>query len=443
MSRSFLLWIVVTLLTIGMLAAPHLWPDAPQWLGYAMGGATLVALGLMYIAVIKPVSTVIRGMDLLKGQDFSSRLAPVGQVDADNLVKLFNSLMEQLRSERLRQHEQNSFLSLLIDASPMGVVIFDFDKRITRLNAAACTLMGVTTADARGATLASLPGQVAACAAALKAGETETVNLNHSGGGILRLSRLWFMEMGFRREFLLIENLTDEVRKAEKATFSKMVRLMAHEVNNTMGGIHSALETLMLLHSDDTDGIAELIGSCSERCDALSGFITAYADVVKIPEARLLKTNLNELMQQRFAFLESVARSATGKSLHLTLNPSEKEVFAPVDAILMEQVLVNIIKNAAESIAESPRKECGEIGIQITANPATISITDNGCGLTPAGEQHLFTPFHTTKPHGQGLGLMCIADILEKHGCTYSLTSRPAPASGATFTITFPTAPRA
>lgn len=219
MSRSFLLWIVVTLLTIGMLAAPHLWPDAPQWLGYAMGGATLVALGLMYIAVIKPVSTVIRGMDLLKGQDFSSRLAPVGQVDADNLVKLFNSLMEQLRSERLRQHEQNSFLSLLIDASPMGVVIFDFDKRITRLNAAASTLMGVTAADAHGATLASLPGQVAACAAALDAGETETVNLNHSGGGILRLSRLWFMEMGFRREFLLIENLTDEVRKAEKATF--------------------------------------------------------------------------------------------------------------------------------------------------------------------------------------------------------------------------------
>ena len=103
----------------------------------------LLFLGYFYQKVIKPMRTIGNGMDLLREQDFSSRLSPVGQYDADHLVQMFNRMMDQLKRERLRLREQNQFLDLLIKASPMGVLILTFDEEVQQLNPMALRQLGV------------------------------------------------------------------------------------------------------------------------------------------------------------------------------------------------------------------------------------------------------------------------------------------------------------
>ena len=115
-----------------------------SWINIAVGG--LIVLALLYLVVFyrktaRPLETIGSGMDLLREQDFSSKLREVGQHEADRVVLIFNKMMSQLKNERLQLREQNQFLDLLIKASPMGVVVMDYDHRVTDLNPAALKLL--------------------------------------------------------------------------------------------------------------------------------------------------------------------------------------------------------------------------------------------------------------------------------------------------------------
>ncbi len=274
-----------------------------------------------------------------------------------------------------------------------------------------------------------MPGELAAAVATVKQGETRTIRLSDTR--IYRCASLTFMESGLRRPFILIESLTDEVYRAERAAYEKVIRMIAHEVNNSMAGIKSLLETLADIMADD-DAMTELIGSCHERCISMSKFITTYADVVKLPQPRLAPCNLNDTISRQMPFLEAMMPSG----ITMRFIPSPQPAHAMADTVMLEQVMVNIVKNAAESITESDNSATGLISITVTSNPTTLTIDDNGCGIDPGTASHLFTPFFTTKPSGQGIGLLCISEILRRHHCRFSLATIR---DGLTrFTITFP-----
>ena len=168
------------------------------------------------------------------------------------------------------------------------------------------------------------------------------------------------------------------------------------------------------------EDICEMMHVCTERCFSMSRFITRFADVVKIPEPVLHAISLNELVSGCARFMEGLC-SDRSISLHLDLSPNAGSV--NIDASLFEQVLVNILKNAAESIASIPpasREAQGQITVK-TFTPAGIEITDNGPGISQETEAKLFTPFFSTKPHGQGIGLVFIREVLTRHNCTFSL----------------------
>lgn len=219
------------------------------WCTGAGALATLILI-MLYFAMVRPMQAAARGMELLRGHDYSSRLARVGLPDADRIVDLFNSLMDSLKEERLLQNERNSFLTRLIDASPMGILILGFDGEIETANPWARTRLGFGRDD-NLPPLDALSGPIADSIRSLEPGGVRTVNLRWCGEGIYRISRLWFMDRGFRRQFIMIESLTDEVRLAEKSAYAKVIRLMAHEVNNTLAGMQSTLETLAIIHEDD------------------------------------------------------------------------------------------------------------------------------------------------------------------------------------------------
>ena len=387
----------------------------------------LCYLPFFYRKIVKPLNSIGSGMELLREQDFSSWLSPVGQYEADRIVNVFNRMMEQLKNERLRLREQNNFLDLLIKASPMGVILTTLDEDLSELNPMAQKMLGVRQEDVLGKKMNEIDSPLAAELANVPKGETATVRLNDSN--IYRCTHSSFIDRGFQHPFFLIESLTDEVMKAEKKAYEKVIRMIAHEVNNTTAGITSTLDTVeqALSAEEGMDDICDVMRVCIERCFSMSRFITRFADVVKIPEPTLTPVDLNDLAFTCKRFMEGMCADRNIK-LRLEIDETLKEV--KMDASLFEQVLVNIIKNAAESIEKD-----GEIIVR-TLSPATIEVVDNGKGISKEVEAKLFSPFFSTKPNGQGIGLIFIREVLMRHGCTFSLRTY---ADGLTrFRILFP-----
>lgn len=364
--------------------------------------------------IVKPLELIGNGMDLLREQDFSSRLTQVGQFEADRVVNIFNRMMDQLKNERLRLREQNHFLDLLIQASPMGVVIVDFDGRITQVNPMAVKMFGLPAEQLHGCKLAEVQAALAKELARMKRDETAVVRLNDSN--IYKCTCTTFTDSGFPHPFYLMERMTDELMRAEKKAYEKVIRMIAHEVNNTTAGIASALDSAWQVLSEEQgmDDLCGMMRVCMERCYSMSRFITRFADVVKIPEPVLAPVDLNVLATSCARFMESVCKE---RNIGLRLECDPEAGLVKADVSLMEQVLVNILKNAVESIGSD-----GEIIVR-TAAKAFIEIVDNGPGISKEVESKLFSPFFSTKPNGQGIGLVFIREVLSRHRCSFSLST--------------------
>ena len=414
--KSFFIILALILLALsGALAywATHL-PDSrlPYYIMEGTIAFILIYLIVFYNKIVKPMHTIGIGMELLREQDFSSRLSPVGQHEADRIVNIFNRMMDQLKNERLRLREQNHFLDLLIQASPMGVIITDLDGNISQANPMAIKMLGIHLESLLNKPIEKIDSPLATELAALSKEETRVVRLNDAN--IYRCTFTFFIDRGFQHPFYLIERMTDEVIRAEKKAYEKVIRMIAHEVNNTTAGITSTLDTVeqALATEKDMEEICDVMHVCTERCFSMSKFITRFADVVKIPEPLLARNSLNETATTCVRFMEGLCND---HHIQLTLQCAPDVGDVNLDTSLFEQVLVNIIKNAVESIGQD-----GEIRITTTA-PASLEVADNGPGISKETEEKLFSPFFSTKPHGQGIGLIFIREVLNRHGCTFSL----------------------
>ena len=391
------------------------------WRFYLIEGIitfSLLYLVYFYKKVIKPLNSIAGGMDLLQAQDFSSRLSPVGQREADRIVSIFNRMMNQLKEERLRLREQNHFLDLLISVSPMGVIILTLDEQISMVNKAALKFLDAGAEDdVLNKTMDELTGTLAEELDRMPKDTTTTVRLSDSR--IYRCSRLSFVDRGFAHPFYLIESLTSEVMKAEKKAYEKVIRMIAHEVNNSVAGITSTLDTVdnALQTMEDTEDLREVMKVCIERSYSMSRFITNFADVVKIPEPQTEEVCLNDRVIACKRFMENVCQN---RNISLRLELCEENPVVNIDTSLFEQVIINIIKNSAESIGEA-----GEIIIRTSASPSMLEIGDTGQGISKDVEAKLFSPFFSTKPNGQGIGLIFIREVLMKHHCTFSLRTYP------------------
>ena len=373
-----------------------------------------VYLFVFYRIIIKPLQIIGDGVELLKEQDFSSRLRRVGQEDADRIVDIFNKMMEQLKNERLYLREQNHFLDLLINASPMGVVILDLDENIQSLNQAAYNILNLNHAeDIIGSKLTQINSPLAKEITSINKYDARTIRFNNAN--IYKCTHSSFIDRGFQHSFYLIESLTEEVFKAEKKAYEKVIRMIAHEVNNTTAGITSTLDTLQdtFKEIENSKDISEVLHIAIERCYSMSRFITNFADVVRIPEPQFQQHDLNALVSSCKLFMENICRN---RNIQIIMELSETSPFIKADSLLLEQVFVNIIKNSAESIDKN-----GKIFIRTSNNPACLEIADTGKGINKETETKLFSPFFSTKPNGQGLGLMFIREVLLKHGYTFSL----------------------
>lgn len=298
----------------------------------------------------------------------------------------------------------------------MGIAILDLDGFISQVNPAFYRITGIDPADnLEGKKLSDVENTLVEKMLGVKLGENEVVRC-----GDVRAYRCWhlnFLQTGFYRRFYLVESLTEELMQAERAAYEKVIRVMSHEVNNTMGGVRSVL-TMLAENQEDTD-IAEVLESCDERCGALCEFIKSYADVVRLPEPVISSIDLSSLIHGMSPFLHTLA----GEDVTIEILNPEREVTAKIDSGLMQQAILNIVKNAAESFADSDRDKRRFIRIRIedTHSGPMIEISNNGPAISESVSRSLFSPFFSTKRDGRGIGLTLTAEILRMHGAVYSL----------------------
>lgn len=421
MKSKILFWLLVILVFGALLSIGFLFYKTDIYKFMIIEGVAILAIILfviLYYRLIKPYQIIADGMELLKEQDFSTRLRLISDSEANKLISIFNKMMDQLKDERLQVREKNHFLDLLIQASPQGVIILDFDDHISEINPSGLRLLDINNInEVKGKKLSDSGISIGNQLEMLKA--SEDVVIRSSGITMYRCIRSSFIDRGFSHPFILIEELTHELLEIEKKSYENIIRMMAHEVNNSVGAVSSTLNVISdILRQNDDNELADVLPAVDasfDRCRHLGYFISNFAEVVKIPEPSLTETDLNELARSVDALTRLECKH---RNIGLKLDLTEDNNIIRLDGIQFEQVLVNVIKNAYEAIREN-----GEIRIATRSNPLSIQIANNGPEIPDDVKQKLFTPFFTTKSSGQGIGLMFVREVLINHNCKFDLKS--------------------
>ena len=366
----------------------------------------------LYLDFIQPLKFLLMGAEAIKDQDFSVKFKPVGKYEMDELIAVYNAMIDQLRNERLQVMEQHFFLEKLIQASPIAIIILDFDGNITKANPKAQTLFTLPEHFTTAFPLSQIQHPVIPHLLLLANKEAQTVQLN--GLVTYKIQRSFFMDRGFERPFLLIEELTNEIWATEKKAYGKVIRMMAHEVNNSIGAVNSIVEvTKKYIEEPD---LQNALNVATERNDRLNLFMRRFADIVRLPLPNKEMKSMGTIVKNAVELMR-LQMEEKGISLQTDYQENAKEV--AVDVGQIEQVLVNILKNAIEACEGNAAKT-----IQVSVTNTQICISNNGKPIPKAIEQQLFTPFFSDKPEGQGIGLMLCREILNNHGFTFSLATQ-------------------
>jgi PAS domain S-box-containing protein len=363
--------------------------------------------------VVFPLQTLSNLLAALREGDYSIRARGARLGDALGEVQLeVNALGETLREQRLGALEATTLLRTVMEEIDVAVFAFDGEQRLRLVNQAGARLLGQPAERLLGHSATDL--NLADCLNGL---ETHILHLNFPGGdGRWGVRRSSFRKQGEPLHLLVLSDLSRALREEERLTWQRLLRVLGHELNNSLAPIKSTAATLEKLlnreprpvdwKEDMQRGLA-IIGS---RTEALHRFMGAYTRLARLPEPRLQDVEIAPLVRRVLA-LETRVRVICLPGPEVTIR---------ADADQIEQLLINLVRNAVDAALETG----GAVQVSWTKAGTYLElwIQDEGPGLS--NTSNLFVPFFTTKPEGSGIGLVLSRQIAEAHGGTLTLENR-------------------
>ncbi|OAV42957.1 hypothetical protein A3850_015595 [Lewinella sp. 4G2] len=415
-STKYILYITSLHLGLGVLAY-RAFTEEPIYILVAEAALLLSAYIAfrIYRSIIAPVRLLSQGAAALEDQDFSVKLLPTGSKEMDGVVTVYNQMIDQLRSERVSGKQREEFLDRILASAQLGIAILDFDGNVTSKN-------GWLEEKSASPAFRETVLQPALHLRQRPTDDTmglRTQVLNGPGGRRYHVDLSSFVDRGFERGFIVIQDVTAELLSAEKEAYGKVIRMMAHEVNNTNAGVVSILKTLLEAAQENDPKMGQLttdyLPAAIQRVDNMTDFIRNFARVVRLPAPALRSADLNEVMQRT---VEVMHQHLSQHKIECSCALAAKPVLVDMDVAQIEQVIVNALINAQQSIGTD-----GQIEVTVQAYPSRFTIADNGPGISQEDAASIFTPFFSTKATGQGIGLTLAREILEAHRATYSLAT--------------------
>jgi len=366
--------------------------------------------------VVRPLQTLSNILAAIREGDYSIRGRRAASGDALGEVMLeVNDLGATLRGQRLGAMEATALLRTVMSEIDSAIFAFDPSQQLRLVNRAGEKLLAQPEARLLGRT-----GEELGLASCLK-GEANhvpyTMQMVFPGGaGRWEIRRGTFREGGMQHQLLVMTDLSQTLREEERSAWQRLLRVMGHELNNSLAPIKSvagSLADLMKREKQPADWREDMyhgLEVISSRADSLARFIESYSKLARLPPPRLQSLSVGELIQR-------VASLETRLNVRII---SGAEVLVRADAVQLEQLLINLIRNAVDAALETN----GRVEVEwIRQNgQVVVCVKDEGLGL--ANTTNLFVPFFTTKASGSGIGLVLSRQIAEAHGGTLTLQNR-------------------
>ncbi len=367
--------------------------------------------------VVYPLQTLSNLLAALREEDFSIRARgqrkddPLGEV----LIEM-NALADTLREQRLGALEASSILRTVMEEIPVAVFSFDPERRLRLANRAGERLLARPIERLLGRSADELSLQKF-----LGVGGPSIVGGTFPGGtGRWEVRTGHFRQGGVPFELLVMTDVSQSLRDEERQAWQRLIRVIGHEINNSLAPIKSiaqSLERILTRSPKPTDWETDMrsgLQVVGSRADSLGRFTAAYSQLARLPAPTLAKVELGRLVSR-------VAELERRKSIRVVGGPS---VTLEADADQLEQLLINLVRNAVDATIDTP----GKVSLEwnVTDARVRIRVEDEGQGLSNTA--NLFVPFFTTKPGGSGIGLVLCRQIAEAHGGAITLENRvPGP----------------
>jgi nitrogen fixation/metabolism regulation signal transduction histidine kinase len=430
--RRVLLWALITGLPGVSIALLLLWWDEH---GDTLRWTASVIVLLLWWAfaatlrdkVVRPLQTLSNLLNALREGDFSLRARQTQEMDAlGEVMHEVNAIGEVLREQRLGAVEATALLHRVMEEVDVAVFAFDDQRRLQLVNRAGERLL----LDEPGERLLGRPADELDLAELLDVDMPGTVARTFpSGPGRWDIRRSTFRERGLPHQLLVISDVSQTLREEERQAWKRLIRVLGHELNNSLAPIHSMAATLGKLldreprpddWQEDMQRGLEIIG---DRSEALIRFMAAYARLARLPPPRLAPVDLSALIR-RVAALENrlPVYVENGPPVEVQGDPDQ-----------LSQLLINLVRNAVDAALETG----GLVGVgwKVAGAHVEVHVQDEGQGLS--NTENLFVPFYTTKPGGTGIGLALSRQIAEAHGGTLTLENR-APDPGCEAKLRLP-----
>jgi nitrogen fixation/metabolism regulation signal transduction histidine kinase len=407
--------VVLSLVALGIYAGVYAWLGSIA-VAVMMTAIVIVPIGLLAARrftrpIVDTVSAIGDGIASMKDRDFSVSIAPSKHLELKNLIESYNGLGQLLRDERQSLYQRELLLDTVIQATPISMVLTNAGDRVVYSNVAARqSFLGGRKLEGLSFTelLKGAPEPLRQ-AVASEADTLFTVE-NEGESDIYHLSQRGFLLNSQSHRLFLLKQLTRELSRQEVETWKKVIRVIAHELNNSLAPISSLAHSgRQLVDRPDPPQLERIFKTIEDRARHLHSFIDGYARFAKLPKPRPEAVDWS-------TFLRSLQETA---SFRLAAEPSARTgVFDPTQ---MEQVLINLVKNAREAGAPP---ESIEVHVSEHAGGWRLQILDRGFGMTEEVLRGALLPFYSTKPSGAGLGLTICREVIEAHGGRISLANR-------------------